>query len=794
VLPIIAIAVNTAQSRTQMQELLEQTQAQTEELQNQQAELQHTNEELQSQTEELQAQQEELRHANEALEARSQELQRQQSAIREKNMELEQAKAVVQAKAEELEVASKYKSEFLANMSHELRTPLNSLLILAQLLANNKEGNLNDKQLEYARTIHNAGTDLLNLINDILDLSKVEAGKITVNVEEIFLAELVALLDQRFHHMAEEKHLHFLTNIAEGLPAVINTDGQRLTQILTNLLGNAFKFTTQGQITLAIHRPQSYISLLRSGLDPNQTIAFSVSDSGIGIPKDKQKVIFEAFQQADGTTNRRYGGTGLGLSISRQLVQLLEGEMQLQSEEGKGSTFTIYLPEKLAAIDQPPSLVPATSSPAILANATVPSLTHSPKPSQPTNANPPSPPPIADDRANLQTGDKSLLIVEDDERFSRILMELAREKGFKCLLATEGPIGLQLAEQYQPSAIILDIGLPQMNGWKVMFRLKENSLTRHIPVHFVSATDQSQEAKQMGAIGYCLKPVSMDELSNTFKHIEDFLAKPVKNLLVVTDNLQHQQAMMDLVKDSSIQATAAANRATAWQHLQTEQFDCMVLDVDLEKNTGLQWLEQFHQQPIVAQLPLIIYAQRDLTDKEQSILQHCADRLTIKQVHSPEQFLDEATLFLHQIEASLPQDKQQILHQVRDKEAILAGKKVLIVDDDIRNVFALTATLEDKNMEIIMAHNGLQALQALQDNAEVAVVLMDIMMPEMDGYEATRNIRAQPRFRKLPIIALTAKAMKDDKAKCIAAGANDYLSKPVDSERLLSLLRVWLYH
>jgi signal transduction histidine kinase/DNA-binding response OmpR family regulator len=788
VLPLIAIAVNTAQSRTQMQELLQQTQAQAKELQTQQAELQQTNEELQSQAEELQAQQDELRRTNDALETRSQELQRQQNAIREKNLELEQAKAIVQAKAEELEVASKYKSEFLANMSHELRTPLNSLLILAQLLNNNKEGNLSEKQLEYARTIHNAGTDLLNLINDILDLSKVEAGKITVNPEEIFLVELVALLDKRFRHMTEEKNLKLLTQIAEGLPAVINTDGQRLTQILTNLLGNAFKFTAQGQITLAIHRPAQNTNLLRSGLDPNRTLAFSVSDSGIGIPKDKQKVIFEAFQQADGTTSRRYGGTGLGLSISRQLVQLLEGEIQLHSEEEKGSTFTIYLPEKLAVVgEQTPAeqITPLTFTPP---NGIAQSLTRAPSLATNTHSLP------EDDRAQLQTGDKSLLIVEDDERFSQILMELAREKGFKCLLATEGQIGLQLAEKYKPSAIILDIGLPQMNGWKVMSRLKENSLTRHIPVHFVSGTDQSQEAKQMGAIGYCLKPVSMDELSNAFKHIENFLAKTVKNLLIVTDNSQHRQAMIDIVQEGSFQATVAANRVAAWQHLQTEQFDCMVLDVDLEQNTGLQWLEQSHRQPVVAQLPLIIYAQRDLTDKEQLILQQCAESMTIKQVHSPERFLDEATLFLHQIEAILPQDKQQILNQVRDKETILAGKKVLIVDDDIRNVFALTATLEDKNMEIVAAHNGLQALQALENHPDVAVVLMDIMMPEMDGYEATRKIRAQIRFRKLPIIALTAKAMRDDKAKCIAAGANDYLSKPVDGERLLSLLRVWLYH
>ncbi len=792
ILPLIAIAINTAESRTQMQILLEQSQEQAEELRAQQEELQQTNEqlqgqaeELQSQAEELQSQQEELRQSNEMLQMRGQELERQQAAVQIKNTELEQATAVVQAKAEELELASKYKSEFLANMSHELRTPLNSMLILAQLLADNKNGNLTAPQAEYARTIYSSGNDLLTLINDILDLSKVEAGKLEVNPEELAFTDLTASLEQKFRPLAEKKGITFTVQIAENLPAAVYTDPQRLKQIITNLLANAFKFTQTGGVTLNIARPTSQVDLSRSQLKFQQAIAFNVIDTGIGIPKDKQKVIFEAFQQADGTTSRRYGGTGLGLSISRQLVQLLGGEIQLHSEENQGSTFTAYLPEKWNTTSQQPAeSKPKLSSPAPTP-ATPVEIVELPLP---TTTIP------QDDRNHLQPGDKSLLIIEDDVNFSHILMDLAKEKQFKCLLAHDGYSGLQLAEQYCPSAIILDIGLPQIDGWTVMEKLKGKPETRHIPIQFVSGSDQSKEAKQLGAIGYCIKPVGMTELTKIFNNIDNFINKIVKNLLVITDDPQHQHNIIKLVKGDGIQLQMVSDRAKAQQQLQSDSFDCLILDIDVENRHGTQLLKQLsHNSNLPHDIPVIVYAERELTALEEAVLQQCSETLTIKEVHSPERLLDEVTLFLHQIEAKLSQEQQQILHKVHDPQAILSGKKLLLVDDDMRNVFALAASLENKGMEVITAYNGQDALTQLSEHPNVAVVLMDVMMPGMDGYEATRKIRAQSQFRKLPIIALTAKAMKGDKAKCIEAGANDYLAKPVNTEKLVSLLRVWLY-
>jgi len=806
---MIAIAVNTADSRNKMQALLKQSQNQAEELQTQQVELQHFNQELQNQTEELQSQseelksqQEELRQRNEELEERGRQLEQQQAAISEKNVELEKNKVAISIKAEELEVASKYKSEFLANMSHELRTPLNSMLILAQLLTGNKEGNLTEKQVEYADTIHGSGKELLKIINDILDLSKVEAGKIEVNPEELTFADLVTSMEKKFRPVAEEKALHFTINLADNLPATFYTDEQRLTQIITNLFSNAFKFTPEGNIILDIQRPVAEIDLSRSKLRPTQAIAISVSDTGIGIPKDKQKVIFEAFQQADGTTSRRYGGTGLGLSISKQLIRLLGGEIQLHSEEGKGSTFTLYIPERYAqerqAIDKPSDsyhqtmIEPAISSQLDVTEKFLPTSRTEVISSLPDPLYPPEP--LADDRDDLQPGDKSLLIIEDDRSFAKILIELTKTKHFKCLLAEDGKNGLELAEKYQPSAIILDIGLPQMDGWIVMDKLKDNPKTRHIPVHFVSGSDASQDARRMGAIGYCLKPVSIDELSNAFKNIESFIAKTVKNLLVVVDNPEHQQAIVDLIKSEGIQATVVTTSQKAWQFLQSkDNIDCIILDVSVEQNTGIQLLEQLYSEPKLYQIPVIIYAARFLTTEEEVLLQKCADNLTIKSVRSTEQLLDETTLFLHQVASTLSKEQQQILHKVHDKQAILADRKVLLVDDDMRNVFALGATIEEKGMEVIIANNGEEAMDMLDKHPDIAAVLMDIMMPKVDGYEAMQKIRAQPRFSKLPIIALTAKAMKGDKAKCIEMGANDYLAKPIDTDKLLSLLRVWLY-
>ncbi len=797
----IGIAVNTAESHTKMQILLEQSQHQAEELQLKQKEMQQTNEELQSQSEELQSQseelqtqQEELKQTNEILEERTQGLERQKFETQEKNLileknrvemektqiEMEKAQAAIVLKAEELELASKYKSEFLANMSHELRTPLNSLLILAQLLADNKPGTLNEKQLEYAKTINSAGKDLLTLINDILDLSKVEAGKIEVQWENISLNNLLTSIKQNFLPIAEDKNLKFNIIIADDIPQTITTDSQRLKQIINNLLSNAFKFTSEGEIKITVQRPTEIpINIGGNQLELNKTIVISVIDSGIGIPENKQLAIFEAFQQADGSTSRRYGGTGLGLSISRQLARLLGGELTLLSKPDKGSAFILYLPEqKLATnlLEETPLLQPNSPPILIFPEEPLPQLT-----------------PIADDRDNLKPGDKSILFIEDDRKFSKILTDLANDKDFKHILAEDGVTGVQLAEEYKPSAIILDIGLPKLNGWSVMEKLKDNPETRHIPVHFISSSDQSIDAKKMGAIGYLLKPVSMEKLKDAFLQIEQFLTRTVKNLLLVADTELHQQQIMELLAGEGIHIKQSLTAESALQNLKTVTYDCVILDMDVEHGAGSKLLEIMQQDKEHCQIPIISYTNRDLTVEEETLLMRCSDEIPLKFVSSPERLLDEATLFLHQIEAKLPNEKRNMLHMVHDKETILKNKKVLIIDDDVRNVFALATVLEENNMETVCAVNGHEGLKLLAENNDVAVVLMDIMMPEMDGYEATKEIRKQPKYRKLPIIALTAKAMRDDKAKCIEAGANDYLAKPIDADKLMSLMRVWLY-
>ncbi|MCP4698943.1 MAG: response regulator [Gammaproteobacteria bacterium] len=798
VMPTIGITVNTTEAHTKMQELLLQSQAQAEKLQaqsqemrDQQEKLQQTNEELQSQSEELQIQQEELRQTNEELQERTRDLEKEREAIRIKNRELEKTQAAIQAKAEELELASKYKSEFLANMSHELRTPLNSLLILAQLLANNKENNLTEKQLECAHTIHSAGADLLTLINEILDLSKVEAGKVEIHPENLAFADLACSLEEKFRYVAEEKSLSFAINMAPDLPAALYTDPMRLVQIINNLLSNAFKFTAQGGVTLEIRHPHKDENLSQSELDPARSIAFSVSDTGIGIPADKQKIIFKAFQQVDGTTSRSYGGTGLGLSISRQLALLMGGEIHLYSEEGKGSCFTVYLAERVAGggvlntretagadkLNIPAKITAATIKPSVV---DVPRLKAPQRPE--TN----------DDRASLQAGDKSILIIEDDHKFSRILADLAREKNFKCLAAGDGKHGLQLVEKYRPSAIMLDIGLPQADGWTVMERLKDNPDTRHIPVHFVSASECHIDARRMGAIGYSLKPASMAELGDAFKKIDRFISKKERKLLVIADTEQARKEILEVIDNDKVEVTAV--RSDAVQHLDAVPYDCIIVDMNAEQDSCIQLFELLHAKEKFAQVPVIAYAERDLTQWEDAVLQQYAGNLTIKEVHSRERLLDEATLFLHQVEAQLPEEQRQMLRMAHDKEAVLADRKILLVDDDLRNVFALGAILEDKGMEVVIGQNGKEALNLLDEHKDIELVLMDIMMPKMDGYKAMRRIRKQAHFHKLPIIALTAKAMKDDRAKCIEAGASDYLAKPIDADKLLSLMRVWLYH
>ncbi|EDN68471.1 Response regulator receiver protein [Beggiatoa sp. PS] len=644
IMPSIGIAVNSVEARTKMQQLLQKTQVQAEELQSQQAELQHSNEELQSQseelqsqTEELQSQTEELRQTNDELEERTQDLERQKNDVREKNLALEKTQQAIEAKANELELASRYKSEFLANMSHELRTPLNSLLILSQLLTNNKQGNLTDKQLEYAQTIHSAGSDLLKLINDILDLSKVEAGKIEIHLEEISLTDFIEIIKQKFCHVAENKELAFDITVANDVPATLNTDEQRLNQIINNLLSNAFKFTHQGGIEIIVQSItekslQAPVSTsLITDLQKGALIAFSVSDTGIGIPKDKQQVIFEAFQQADGTTSRRYGGTGLGLSISRQLARLLGGDLQLHSEEGKGSTFTLYLSANLEKDSDLQNLNhldfqhPQISKTSPIEDSLTISASKRETPIIPIPVPAETLPPIKDDRDKLPTNKKLLLVIEDDRKFSTILMDVAHNKDFQCLIAEDGQTGLQFAQTYQPNAIILDIGLPQMDGWMVMEQLKDHSDTRHIPVHFLSAFNQSLKAKKMGALGYLVKPINIEQLGDVFRKFEQFFIRTIKNLLLVVDNEIHQQKIMELVAGENIQIISAVTIKSAFQKLQTVTFDCIILDMDIEQGTGSQLLEQMRTEKELCQMPLIVYAERDLSAEEESLLLQCAD-------------------------------------------------------------------------------------------------------------------------------------------------------------------------
>jgi CheY-like chemotaxis protein/HAMP domain-containing protein len=775
----IAVAFNMTTSRARMAELLEQTRQQASRLQVQQEELQQTNEELEAQTTalrsseaSLQAQQEELRVTNE-------ELEEQRDAIQRNNEALERARSEIAIKARDLETASHYKSEFLANMSHELRTPLNSVLILSQLLEANKDGNLTDKQVEFARTIHTSGSDLLHLINEVLDLSKVEAGKMIIAPENIDLQELVTELTRPFESVAEKKGLQLAANVDETLPTTIRSDSQRLLQILRNLLSNAVKFTEQGKISLTVARPVSGTDLSGSGLDPDQSVAFSVTDSGIGIPAELQTHVFEAFHQVDGTTSRRFGGTGLGLSISRELARLLGGEIQLVSKEGSGSTFTLFLPETFddGAADY------GNIERADADNAEIFSRL------APKNA-----PPVQDDRRMVQPCDKSLLIIEDDAVFAEALVDIAHTRGFKCLVAEDGETGLQLADHHKPSAVILDIGLPGIDGWSVMDRLKSNPETRHIPVHFISAYDKEMTARQLGAIGYLVKPASNAKLEEAFTKIEEIIAKPVKSLLVVEDDKNQRKAIVSLIGNGDVVTTAVATGSEALERLRTENYDCMILDLGLGDMSGFDLLANIRDDEHIQNIPIIIYTGKELTEEEDLELRKYTESVIIKGVRSPERLLDETTLFLHRVQRDLPDEKKRMLKKMTaslDEE--LKGRKILIVDDDMRNVFALSNVMDLRGINVVVGRNGVDGLEKLKQNPDVDLILMDIMMPEMDGYEAMQRIRQDARFNKLPIIALTAKAMKGDRAKCINAGASDYLAKPVDADRLLSLLRVWLH-
>ncbi len=799
----IAVGIHSAQSRQQVVALLGRSQTQAKQLQAQQEELRQSNEELEEQATalkasegHLQAQQKELEQANRQLQENATELEEQaahvetqKTEIEGKNVELKKTKKIVEERAADLEMANRYKSEFLANMSHELRTPLNGVMLLSQLLCEDKEGNLTDKQMEFAQTIHSAGSDLLGLINDILDLSKVEAGQMGLVIEDVALQDIASTTERNFQTVAHEKGLTLNIELADDLPGRIRTDGQRIKQIIQNLLSNAFKFTSKGgHVCLKIGRPGEQISLSKSGLDPGRAIAFSVSDTGKGIPKDKQKLIFEAFQQEDGTTSRKFGGTGLGLSISRELANLLGSEIQLESEEGRGSTFTVYLPERLE-IDREEvetgNLKLETGKEAPEAGMQDQASSLKPQVSNPEY--------VSDDRKEISPGDKSILIIEDDAKFTKVVRDLSREKGFKVLIAEDGETGLHLADYYMPSAIILDIGLPGIDGWGVMSRLKDNAKTRHVPVHFISASDNGLDAMKMGAIGYLAKPVSMEGLDEVYARIDRMISKPVKELLVVEDNVLQQEFIAKIIGNGDVIITMASSAMEAYDQLLSGRFDCVILDVGLPDMSGVDLLSKMRNEEALRHIPVIVYTGRELTNEEKTTLNEYAQSIVIKGAKSPERLLDETTLFLHRVEADLPEEKRKLLRMVHDKESILTDKKILLVDDDMRNVFAITHILEEKGIKALVGKNGKEALICVNENPDVDLVLMDIMMPEMDGYEAMRHIRKDERFKKLPIIALTAKAMKGDRAKCTEAGANDYLAKPVDPNKLLSMLRVWLY-
>ncbi|HEY9678523.1 MAG TPA: HAMP domain-containing protein [Drouetiella sp.] len=796
----IGIVLNTIEANMRTENLLKQSQSLAQELQAQQQELTETNKRLEQQAKTLQAsedlltqQQEELQQTNEELEEKARLLAAQNTEVERKNREIEQARVSLEEKAEQLALTSKYKSEFLANMSHELRTPLNSLLILSKLLSDNGESNLTAKQVEFAKTIHASGSDLLELINDILDLSKIESGTITLDVGEIGFKDLHDAIERNFRQVAETKKLDFHLNFNEELPRALNTDSKRLQQVLKNLLSNAFKFTEDGAVTLNV-------GPVTSGWDPDNKIlnkastvvAFSVTDSGIGIPQDKQKIIFEAFQQADGSTSRKYGGTGLGLPISREIASLLGGEIKVTSSPGEGSTFTLYLPVNYVAQNQQTKARPSVSSYSAPVERNYDQLA----PDAPEMSNDTSlllESIVADDRGSIQDDDRVLLIVEDDVTFARLLLDEARESGFKGLVAVNGTAAIALARRFSPDAITLDIVLPDMDGWTVLDRLKHDAKTRHIPVNVISASGQKQRGFKQGAIGYFEKPVTKEAINEAMNAIKSFIERPAKNLLVVEDDETQRNSIVELIGNGDVETTAVASGQEAIDLLKESHFDCMVIDLGLPDMTGYDLIRKVQEDLGLENLPIVVYTGKDLSPKEEMELRQMTEAVIVKEAKSPDRLLDETALFLHRVEHNLPESKRRMLQQAHNRDPILSDRKILIVDDDVRNIFALTSILEGQHMNVIYAENGLEAIRLIQENPDVEVILMDVMMPEIDGYETTRRIRDMEQFKSLPIIALTAKAMKGDREKCIEAGASDYIAKPVDTDQLMSLLRVWLY-
>ena len=780
----LGMAVRASKDRTRLEELLEETQRQAEELQAQQEELKVSNEELEEQGHALKESQARLEGQQAELEQTNSQLEEQAQMLESQKDELTRAQQALTQRAEELERSNQYKNEFLANMSHELRTPLNSSLILAKLLADNKEGNLTLEQVKFAQTISSAGNDLLTLINDILDLSKIEAGKVELQPEPVRIARAVDEMLKTFQPLAEQKALDFTITIDPGTPERLETDAQRLGQILKNLLSNAMKFTDKGAVSLRVFAGAA------------GTVSFAVRDSGIGIAPHQQEIIFEAFRQADGSTHRKYGGTGLGLSISKDLALLLGGDITVQSTPGEGSVFTLTLPLAYAApaqaADEPATAPAPRTLPPDRTGHYAP-LPASPRPGTPALM----PTATEDDREQLNAERRLVLVIEDDVRFAMILRDLARELGFQCVVTHTANEGLVAAGSYRPSAILLDMNLPDHSGLGVLDQLKRNPQTRHIPVHVISVADYMQEALELGAIGYALKPVKREQLVEAFQRLEAKFSQALRRVLVVEDDARQGESMRQLLGSGDVQITLVESAGAALVELQANTFDCVVMDLNLPDLSGYELLEKMAGQDDVSFPPVIVYTGRSLTRDEELKLQRYSRAIIIKDARSPERLLDEVTLFIHQVESKLPAESQRMLKVARARESTMEGRRILVVEDDVRNIFALSSVFEPKGAKIEIARNGREAIEALtrstaQPDKVIDLVLMDIMMPEMDGFTAMREIRKNPEWKRLPIIALTAKAMRDDQEKCLAAGANDYIAKPLDVEKLLSLVRVWM--
>ena len=772
----VGTSLEAALYRQRLQNVLEETQQLNEELEVQQEELRTANEELGEQSRVLEQSQAHLEEQKAALEQSNGQLAVQALSLDQKNMAIVQAHAQLEARAEELQRASRYKSEFLANMSHELRTPLNSSLILSKLLSDNTSGNLTPEQVTFAQTIYSAGNDLLTLINDILDISKVEAGKLELTPEAVPFDELLSSMKMLFGAQAQQKKLVFDVKVAPDSPPSLVSDRQRLEQILKNLLSNAIKFTDTGTVSLHVS----------SGADGQ--VHFQVQDSGIGIADDQQHKIFDAFHQADGTTSRRYGGTGLGLSISRDLAALLGGSIELASTPGQGSTFTLVLPAVMPerAVEAEPAPAAVPQAPAKIAAAA---------PKAAPAAKPVPLPTFQDDRDSVpavKTGQRSVLVIEDEPSFAGILFDLAHEMQYRCLVAHGADEGLRLAEEFLPDAILLDMGLPDRPGLLVLQQLKENPLTRHIPVHIVSGNDQIQEAMQLGAIGYATKPRTREQLKEVFRKLESKFTQQMKRILLVEDDERQRESVVHLISDDDVEITAVALGEQALELLKTQIFDCMIIDLKLPDIQGNELLERMEHEELCSFPPVIVYTGRNLSREEEADLMKYSRSIIIKGARSPERLLDEVTLFLHKVESELSSERQGMLQQVRSRERVFEGRKILLVDDDVRNIFALTNALEQRGVVVEIGRNGFEAISKLNSVDDIDLVLMDVMMPGMDGLEATRLIRADGRYNKLPIIAITAKAMKNDQEECLQAGASDYLAKPIDLDRLYSLLRVWM--